>query len=182
MHPILPPCVSRDLHTTWQPWHCWRVGCLTLSLPSSKSTFFQPFKEKCISEVVGIGSIIVHLSKLWRRQVLHTVWCNISGKAAGEITLGSQRVQLTFFILQYIRTYLNTLCATTPRGSPTAHWTQWTSLFYPYSGRILSRARRKRIQCRTPPDHSRPGRTERPGQFHGDHVIVWWSARLCVVT
>ena len=39
---------------------------LSLSLPSSKSTFSQPFKEKCISEVVRIGSIIIfHLSKLW---------------------------------------------------------------------------------------------------------------------
>ena len=27
---------------------------LTLSLPSSKSAFSQPFKDKCISEVVGI--------------------------------------------------------------------------------------------------------------------------------
>ena len=40
---------------------------LTLSLPSSKSTFFQPFKEKCISEVMSIGRIIIfRLSKLWK--------------------------------------------------------------------------------------------------------------------
>ena len=40
---------------------------LTLPLPSSKSTFSQPFKDKCISKVVGIGSIIIfHLSKLWK--------------------------------------------------------------------------------------------------------------------
>ena len=33
--------------------------------PSSKSIFSQPFKEKCISEVVRIGGeIIFHLSKL----------------------------------------------------------------------------------------------------------------------
>ena len=38
---------------------------LTLSLPSSKSTFSQPFKEKCISDVVRMGSIIIfRLSKL----------------------------------------------------------------------------------------------------------------------
>ena len=49
-------------------------------LPSSKSTFSQPFKDQCISEVVRIGSIfilhpsvyssfiifILHLSKLWK--------------------------------------------------------------------------------------------------------------------
>ena len=39
---------------------------VTLSLPSSKTTFSPPFKEKCIGEVVRIGSIIIsHLSKLW---------------------------------------------------------------------------------------------------------------------
>ena len=38
---------------------------LTVSLPRSKSTFSQPFKEKCINEVVRIGSIIIfHPSKL----------------------------------------------------------------------------------------------------------------------
>ena len=45
------------------------LGChyLTLSLPSSKSTFSQPLKEKCISEVVRIGSItIFRLSELWK--------------------------------------------------------------------------------------------------------------------
>ena len=37
------------------------------SLPSSKSIFFQPFKQSCISEVVRIGSIIIfYLSKLWK--------------------------------------------------------------------------------------------------------------------
>ena len=40
---------------------------LTLSLQRSKRTFSQPFKEKCKSEVVRIGSIIIfHLSKLWK--------------------------------------------------------------------------------------------------------------------
>ena len=41
-------------------------------------------KRKCISEVVR-ESIIFHLSKLWKHHVLHTVWCNISGEATGEI-------------------------------------------------------------------------------------------------
>ena len=45
----------------------WARFPITLSLPSSKSTFSQPVKDKCISEVVRIGSIIVfHLSKLWK--------------------------------------------------------------------------------------------------------------------
>ena len=35
--------------------------------PRSKSSFSQPFKEKCISEVVKISMIIIfHLSKLWK--------------------------------------------------------------------------------------------------------------------
>ena len=39
----------------------------SLSLPSSKSTFSQPFNRKCISEVERIGSIIIfHLNKLWK--------------------------------------------------------------------------------------------------------------------
>ena len=37
-----------------------------LTLSSSQSTFSQPFKEKCISDVVRNGSIIIsHLSKPW---------------------------------------------------------------------------------------------------------------------
>ena len=41
-----------------------RRPLLTLSLPSSKGTFSIPFREKCISEVVRMGSIISHLSEL----------------------------------------------------------------------------------------------------------------------
>ena len=45
----------------------------------------NPLKEKRISEVVRIGSIIIfHLSKAMKSQVLHTVWCHISCEAAGE--------------------------------------------------------------------------------------------------
>ena len=37
------------------------------SLQSSKTTFSQPFKDKCISDILRIGSIIIfHLSKLWK--------------------------------------------------------------------------------------------------------------------
>ena len=42
----------------------WPVE-LTLWFPSAKRTFSQPFKERCISEVARIGSIIIfHLGKL----------------------------------------------------------------------------------------------------------------------
>ena len=59
---------------------------LNLSLPRCKVTFSQPFKENCMPEVVRIGSIIIfHLSKPVKSQVLHTVWCKISGEVAGEM-------------------------------------------------------------------------------------------------
>ena len=50
----------------------WHTSCvcvnmnimrLTLSLPSSKSTFSQPFQEKCISEVVRTGTRIIFQSE-----------------------------------------------------------------------------------------------------------------------
>ena len=52
---------------SWSTWSSPEQNTrLTISLPSSKSsTFSQPFKEKCIREVVRIGStIIFDLSKL----------------------------------------------------------------------------------------------------------------------
>ena len=60
-----------------------------------QSSMFYPFtqkghspnllKEKCISEVVRIGSIIIfHSEPAMESQVLHTVWCYFSGEAAGE--------------------------------------------------------------------------------------------------
>ena len=58
---------------------------LSGSLPSSRSTFSQPFKDRCISEVARIGSLIIfHLSKAMKSQILHTMSCNISGEVAGE--------------------------------------------------------------------------------------------------
>ena len=49
---------------------------LTLSLPSSNSTFSYPFKKKCISDEVRIGSIIIfHLSKLWKAKF--SILCNV---------------------------------------------------------------------------------------------------------
>ena len=58
---------------------------LILSLPSSTSTFSQPFREKCISEVVRIGYIIVPSGQAMKSHVLQNVWCNISGEATGKI-------------------------------------------------------------------------------------------------
>ena len=56
----------------------------TFSLPSLKSTFSQPFKDKCISDVVRIGSVIIfHLSKVWKAKFF--MLCDVSGEAAGEI-------------------------------------------------------------------------------------------------
>ena len=44
--------------------------------PSSKSPFSQPFKEKCISEVARIGSIIIfHLRKLWKAKF--SILCDV---------------------------------------------------------------------------------------------------------
>ena len=57
----------------------------TLPLSSSKSTFSQPFEEKCISEVVRIDSIIIfHLSKLWKARFFILCGCYISGELAAE--------------------------------------------------------------------------------------------------
>ena len=74
------------------------AGKLTLSPRSLKSKFSQPFEEKRISEVVTISSIIIfRLSKLWKATlILRAVWCNISGKGAGEIwncVLSSKRIE-----------------------------------------------------------------------------------------
>ena len=58
---------------------------ITHSRSTQKVHSPNPLKRKWISEVVRIGSIIIfYLSKLWS-QVHHTVWCNISAEAAGEI-------------------------------------------------------------------------------------------------
>ena len=71
---------------------------LTLSLPSSNSTFSQPHKEKCICEEVRIGStIIFHPSKPWKVQVLHTVCYVIFlmrlQRKIEMVTLGSEGVK-----------------------------------------------------------------------------------------
>ena len=65
--------------------------------PKFKSTFSQPFREKCISEVVRISSIIIfHLRKLWRAKffILCDVafWWGCKGNLS-LITLGSERVK-----------------------------------------------------------------------------------------
>ena len=59
---------------------------LNLKFTDVDYTFSQPLKEKCISEVVRIGSIsIFRLVLAMKSHVLHTVLCNMSDEAAGEI-------------------------------------------------------------------------------------------------
>ena len=55
-----------EMGNQWKcPLKSWCVGVSTLSL--SRSKFSWPFKEKCISDVVRIDSIIIsHLSQLWK--------------------------------------------------------------------------------------------------------------------
>ena len=66
--------LSTPSSKSWLPRVCKRRR-LSLSLPSSKSTFSQLFKEKCMSEVVIIGSIIIFdLRKLWKAKSFK--WCN----------------------------------------------------------------------------------------------------------
>ena len=51
---------------------------MTLSLPSSKCTFSQPFSQPCISEVVRISSLIIfHLSKLWQAKLQYRSYCGL---------------------------------------------------------------------------------------------------------
>ena len=79
------PAGSWKFHTTLQK--LARVERrLTLSIPSSKSIISQPFIEKCRSVQWDFGStIVVHRSKAMKSQVLCTVWCDITGEAAGEV-------------------------------------------------------------------------------------------------
>ena len=68
----LAPCGHSDLESAVTAqndglkgsFHSSSSSSLTLSLPSSKSIISQPFIEKCISEVVRIGVIIIfHLRR-----------------------------------------------------------------------------------------------------------------------
>ena len=58
---------------------------LTVSFPSSKRTFSQPFKEKCISDAVRIGSVIIFHLKSYEKP--GSSYC-----AMKCFTLGSERV------------------------------------------------------------------------------------------
>ena len=56
-----PDSTERDNNLIRIPVHPCRCICMcssTLSLPSSKSTFSQPFKDKYMSEVVRIGTVV----------------------------------------------------------------------------------------------------------------------------
>ena len=74
----------------------WAASLSTLSFPRSKSTFSQPEGE-CIycrwcSENWYISTFILHLNMLWKNQVLHTAWCNISDlKLQGKFEVDHSR-------------------------------------------------------------------------------------------
>ena len=61
----------------WQFAETWAVLEITkTSRTSSRSTFSQPFEEKCVSVVVRIGSIIIlRLSKLWKAKF--SILCDV---------------------------------------------------------------------------------------------------------
>ena len=60
-----------------------------------KVTFSQLFKEKCISEVVRIGSLIIfHSSKLWNATFFILCSIDTAGEILKLITLGSERVEI----------------------------------------------------------------------------------------
>ena len=102
-----------DIDHSWE----WKG----LSLPSSKSTFSQPFKDKCMNEVVINGCIIIsHLINLWKAKFLHTVWCYISGEGVGEIWSWS--------LLGCVPRYRSTSsCRTRSAGTTSAPPSSWTS-------------------------------------------------------
>ena len=78
---------SNCLKVIDSPLSLYKWESLTLSLPRSKSsTFSQPSQiemYKWCNENLEVQSCFIWVSL--KRQVLHTVWCNISGEAAGEI-------------------------------------------------------------------------------------------------
>ena len=70
---------------------------LNPSLPSSKCTFSQPFKDKCISEVARIGAYNLSSElKIWKAKFFNCAIRYISGVAAGEVwrwsLLGMERL------------------------------------------------------------------------------------------
>ena len=73
-----PRKLYTKLYTTSTKWpNTWILNTSpSLSLPSSKSTFSQPFKDKCINDLGRIGSIIIfHLSKLWKAKF--SILCDV---------------------------------------------------------------------------------------------------------
>ena len=98
---------------------------LTLSLPSSKSTFSQPFEGKCIGDERRIGCIIIsHPSNVWNAKffILFNVisrWgCRRNLKL---ITLGSERVKVSGH-----KTYV--FCHFTSSLAPL--WSLWEDLLW----------------------------------------------------
>ena len=69
------------------------VCSFTPLTPSSKSESSQPFKEKCMSDAVRIGSIIIfHLSKLWKAKFF--ILCDVIFLA--RLQVGSEMVNTSY--------------------------------------------------------------------------------------
>ena len=75
--------------------------CLTLSFPSSKSTFSQPFKRKYMSAVVRICSIIFLYWSEWIWKAKFSLLCNVIFLAR----LQSQEVDRITFSLPRVITF-----------------------------------------------------------------------------
>ena len=76
--------------TLWQLASGSSAILLTLSLPYSKSTFSQHFKDKCISDVIRIGSIIFsRLSELWKPSSSYRVMLYFWWVCRGNFTFRS---------------------------------------------------------------------------------------------
>ena len=63
--------------------------------PKLKNLVHPPnlYRKKYRSDAVSIGSIIIiHLSKLWKAKFFISVWCIISGEAAGKIWVGFKQL------------------------------------------------------------------------------------------
>ena len=117
------------IYLRWIAHQSTSASGLTRSLPSSKITFFQPFRGKCISEVVRIWGYNNHFS-VWvsfekpssSYCVMWYYWCRGS-RRNNLITFGSEKVNCGFilsltFILLRMAFAATTLQFDTTKPSP----------------------------------------------------------------
>ena len=101
------------------------MSLFNLSLLISKLTFSQPFRKKCINEVVRI----FWYEYAMKSHVLHAVRCNISGEAAGEIWHWSALRKQSRHC-----SYPTALSWVETPGHPGAQqWTRWVALMSPHA-------------------------------------------------